>query len=122
MKQKILTLLFAVFMMAVAFSVKTEAAETEEIVVLEEAPVLERMTAFADQVVFSGTEEQVEIYDAGYCNDTVIWGITPDGILIITTLENTRGTMPWYDTSAVPWSAYKEYIWAAKRKEWHYNI
>ena len=104
MKQKFLTLLLAVFMMVAALSMNSEAAETEE------SPVLERMEAFTEASVFAAAEEQVELYDYGYCNDNVVWGITPDGILIITT-ENSRGTMPDYSSQSAPWDIYEEYIW-----------
>ena len=103
MKQKFLTLLLAVFMMVAALSMNSEAAETEE------SPVLERMEAFTEASVFAAAEEQWEIYDAGYCHDNVVWGITPDGILIITT-ENSRGTMPDYSSQSAPWDIYEEYI------------
>ena len=132
MKQKCLTLLLAVFMMVAAFSMNSEAAETEaipifeelseikerpeieELSMLEEAPVLERMNAFSKPAVFAGAQDQWEIYDGGYCADGVTrWAITTDGILMFYTDGSTRGHLSDsdYDHGSGPWSVYKKYIW-----------
>ena len=107
MKQKILTLLFAVFMIAAVFSVNTEAAETEEI------PVLEQMTGFTDVSAFAAASQAdaIEIVDAGYCGSPeVVWGITKEGILLI----DGKGTMWDYDSYSydIPWYNYRNNIYA----------
>ena len=82
MKQKILTLFFAVFMMMGVFSLNSDAA---------------------------AQSDTIEVVDWGYCgNSNVEWGITSDGILILA----GDGNMPDYPTSNTPWSKYKSYIYA----------
>ena len=106
MKQKILTLLFAAFMMVTALFMNSEAAETESI------PVVEKMSAFTEVSAFAtGIDEQWEIYDSGYCHVNIVWGITTDGILILTTEDSTRGTMLDYSFQSPPWDIYAGDIW-----------
>ena len=108
MKQKILTLLLMFFMLGTVFSMDAEATELEEI------PLLEQVEVFEDKAAFAAAADEIELYDYGYCNSNVMWGITPDGILIIAAGEGTCGTMPDYSSGNAPWKIYKDYIWYVK--------
>ena len=104
MKQKILTLFFAVFMMMGVFSLNSDAAETEEL------PMLEQMTGFSDVKAFAAAQsDTIEVVDRGYCGySNVEWGLTPDGILLII----GSGKMPYIGWANAPWYKYRNDIYA----------
>ena len=97
MKQKMIILLFTVFMMTVTLTMNSEAA-AENCVVTEETAM---------------QAEQIEVIDYGKCRETnVEWILTTDGILILV----GEGTMPDYRAissggSNAPWDKYHEYIY-----------
>ena len=102
MRKKIIGILFAALIANGAFSMNAEATE---MIIQTEAK--EAMAAAA-----APAAEEIELVDAGYCGQNVLWAVTTDGILLIVGDGSGNGTMYDYSVNK-PWMAYEENIFGA---------